>query len=239
MHFWLLAGTSFVASGVEAVEALTIVLAVGAARDWRAALGGAAAALAVLAVIAVVFGPLIGTRIPIVAVRLIAGAIALYLGITWTRKSILRAAGRKAQRDEALLYQRERDVLARERIGGFATAFNGVFVEGLEVVVIVVSLGAATAGGLGAATLGAIGALLAVIVAGIALHRPLARVPENAMKWVVGVMLLSFGTFWIGEGLGLEWPLADSMIPALAAAYAALSFAAVAALRKPAVGSSS
>lgn len=227
MNGWFIAGTSFVASGVEAVEALTIVLAVGITRSWRVSLGGTVAALAVLTIIAVVAGPLIGTRIPIVFVRLIAGAVAFYIGFTWTRKAVLRASGRKAQRDEAALFAKETTSLSRAAIGGFATAYNGVFVEGVEVIVIVVSLGTASAGGLAPATFGALAAVAVVALLGLILHRPLARVPENAMKWVVGVMLLSFGTFWLAEGLGYEWPFGDIALPAIVLVYAAVTFGTV------------
>jgi uncharacterized membrane protein len=234
MNGWFVAGTSFVASGVEAVEALTIVLAVGVTRSWRVALGGTLAALAVLAVIAIVAGPLIGTRIPIVFVRFIAGAIALYLGFTWTRKAVLRASGRKAQRDETAAFEKQTSSLSREAIGGFATAYNGVFVEGVEVIVIVVSLGTASAGGLAPATLGALAAIAVVALLGLLLHQPLARVPENAMKWVVGVMLLSFGTFWLGEGIGIHWPLDDLALPIIVVVYALATFVALSVLRRSA-----
>ncbi len=217
---WLTALTAFVAAGVEAVEALTIVLAVGVTRSWRVALGGALTALVVLAILAAIGGPLLGSRFPIGAVRIAAGSIALYLGATWTRKAILRSAGRKALRDESAHYERDVVALRAERASGFAAAFNGVFVEGLEVVVIVVSLGTAHAGGLVAASAGALAALASVTVLGLVLHRPLARVPENAMKWVVGIMLLAFGTFWWGETLGVRWPLDDPFIAVLALAYA-------------------
>jgi uncharacterized membrane protein len=216
------------------VEALTIVLAVGVTRSWRVALGGTAAAIVVLTLIALIAGPLIGTRIPIVFVRFIAGAIALYLGFTWTRKAVLRASGRKAQRDEAAAFAKQTSSLSRESIGGFATAYNGVFVEGVEVIVIVVSLGAASAGGLGAAALGALAAIVVVAILGLLLHRPLARVPENAMKWVVGVMLLSFGTFWLCEGIGIRWPLDDLALPLIVAVYAVATFIIVSALRRSA-----
>jgi uncharacterized membrane protein len=232
VHAWILGGTAFLASAVEAVEALTIVLAVGATRSWRVALLGTAAATAVLVALAIVFGPLIGTRIPVEAIRIVAGALALYFGFTWLRKAILRAAGRKALRDEAASFEKQRALLAREQIGGFATAFNGVFVEGLEVVVIVVSLGTASAGGMFPAAAGAVGAFVAVALAGLVVHRPLARVPENLMKTIVGIMLLSFGTFWIGEALGVHWPLDDAFIVALIAIYAALTAVAIAALRR-------
>jgi uncharacterized membrane protein len=232
VHLWILAGTAFLASAVEAVEALTIVLAVGAARSWRPALAGALVALVALAAIAVVFGPLIGTRIPIWIVRIIAGAIALWLGVTWLRKAMLRAAGRKALHDEDAIFARERDALSRANVGSFATAFNGVFVEGVEVIVIVVSLGTAIEGGLYAATMGALGAVALVAVVGLAVHKPLSRVPENLMKTIVGIMLTSFGTFWIGEALGVRWPLDDLFLPVLAGVYTLVFLGAVAALRR-------
>ncbi len=232
MHVWILGGTAFLASAVEAVEALTIVLAVGASRSWRIALLGAAAAFVVLAAIAAVFGPLLGNRIPIELIRVIAGGLALYFGFNWLRKAILRASGRKAQRDEAASFEKEKAVLQREAVGGFATSFNGVFIEGLEVVVIVVSLGTATAGGMLPASLGALAAFVLVAIVGFIVHKPLSRVPENLMKMVVGVMLLSFGTFWLGEAAGLHWPFDDGFILVLVACFAALTAGSIAVLRR-------
>lgn len=220
------------------VEALTIVLAVGYARSWRVSLGGAFAAFAVLTILTVLFGPLIGNRIPIVAIRLVAGAAALYFGFKWTKKAILRASGRKAQRDEAALFEAELIELRTEKRDdrdAFLTSFNGVFLEGIEVVVIVVSLGAATVGGVLPASLGALVAAIAVLILGIILRKPAAAVPENAMKIVVGVMLLSFGTFWVGEAAGIKWPLEDTSLFGLVALYAAIVFGSVSALKvKPA-----
>jgi len=221
------------------VEALTIVLAVGYARSWRVSLGGAFAAFGVLTILTVLFGPLIGNRIPIVAIRLVAGAAALYFGFKWTKKAILRASGRKAQRDEAALFEAELIELRTEKRDdrdAFLTSFNGVFLEGIEVVVIVVSLGAATVGGVLPASLGALVAAIAVLILGIILRKPAAAVPENAMKIVVGVMLLSFGTFWVGEAAGIKWPLEDTSLFGLVALYAAIVFGSVSALKvKPAV----
>ena len=221
------------------VEALTIVLAVGYARSWRVSLGGAFAAFAVLTILTVLFGPLIGNRIPIVAIRLVAGVAALYFGFKWTKKAILRASGRKAQRDEAALFEAELIELRTEKRDdrdAFLTSFNGVFLEGIEVVVIVVSLGAATVGGVLPASLGALVAAIAVLILGIILRKPAAAVPENAMKIVVGVMLLSFGTFWVGEAAGIKWPLEDTSLFGLVALYAAIVFGSVSALKvKPAV----
>jgi uncharacterized membrane protein len=232
VHLWLLAGTAFLASAVEAVEAFTIVLAVGVSRSWRVASGGALAALALLAVIAIVVGPLVGSRIPLGIVRIIAGAVALWLGYVWLRKAILRWAGRKALHDEAGIFERERNALARESVGGFATAFGGVFVEGIEVILIVVSLGTAIAGGLAAASAGAAAAVVFVALLGAAARGPLSRVPENLMKTAVAVMLLSFGTFWCGESLGVRWPLDDLVVPVLALFYTALSALAAGLLKR-------
>ena len=220
------------------VEALTIVLAVGYARSWRVSLGGAFAAFALLTVLTVLFGPLIGNRIPIVAIRLVAGAAALYFGFKWTKKAILRASGRKAQRDEAALFEAELIELRTEKRDdrdAFLTSFNGVFLEGIEVVIIVVSLGAATVGGVLPASLGALVAAIAVLILGIILRKPAAAVPENAMKIVVGVMLLSFGTFWVGEAAGIKWPLEDTSLFGLVALYAAIVFGSISVLKvKPA-----
>lgn len=223
------------ASAVEMVEALTIVLAVGYARSWKLSLGGAFAAFATLTVLTILFGPLIGNRIPIVAIRLVAGAAALYYGFKWTKKAILRAAGRKAQRDEAALFDAEVGLLRAEKRDdrdAFMTSFNGVFLEGIEVVVIVVSLGAATVGGIFPASLGALVAAIAVLILGIILRKPAAAVPENAMKIVVGIMLLSFGTFWVGEAAGIPWPLEDASLFGLVALYAAIVFGSIAALKE-------
>jgi len=227
---WLCALAAFVAAAVEAVEALTIVLAAGIARRWPPALAGAAAAIALLAAAVAAFGPLLAT-IPLHIVRLIAGAAILWLGIVWMRKAILRAAGRKAHRDEAAAFEREHARLSAGDTGAFATAFNGVFAEGMEVVVIVLSFGAGRPDTIRAASAGAALAVVLVALAGFAIHRPLARVPENAMKWIVATVLLAFGTLWIGEGLGMRWPFGDVFVLALLVAYTAASAGAVALVR--------
>jgi uncharacterized membrane protein len=212
-----LAVSVFLACAVEAVEALTIVLAVGVTRSWRSALTGVAAALVVLAALTAALGPAL-TAIPINALRLVVGALLLVFGLQWLRKAILRAGGVKAQRDEAEEYQRD---LREAREAGsvepgldgysFTIAFKGVFLEGLEVIFIVLTFGANQHDvGLAAAAAGV--AVLLVAVMGLALHRPLARVPENAMKFVVGVMLTSFGMFWGAEGAGVHWPGGDAAL---------------------------
>ena len=235
MNGWTLAGTSFLASAVEAVEALTIVLAVGVARSWPVALRGTAYALLVLALIVALFGPLLHL-IPIDQLKLVVGIVLTLFGLAWLRKAILRYAGRKALRDEDAAFARElatlraaEDVQA-DRIG-FVTAFKAVLIEGLEVAIIVVTFGAASSAALGWSASGAAAAVLLVILIGLALHRPASRVPENAMKFVVGTMLTSFGTFWTGEGLGIAWWGADLSLLILAGFYLAVSAALVAAAR--------
>ncbi len=242
MNGWLLAGTTFLASGVEAVEALTIVLAVGVARSWRTAFQGAALGLLVLAAIVAVLGPLL-RFVPLGALELVVGLLLTLFGLAWLRKAILRYAGRKAMRDEDANYEREVRALraANPALGArqadriaVATAFNAVLLEGLEVAVIVVTFGAASGAALAWSATGALVAVLAVIALGIALRRPASRVPENAMKFAVGIMLTSFGTFWAGEGLGIAWWRADLSLVGLIAGYLALSAGLIAAARRPA-----
>ncbi|HLW93029.1 MAG TPA: hypothetical protein VKS78_17235 [Roseiarcus sp.] len=228
-------GAAFLASFVEAVEALTIVLAVGLIRGWRPALGGAGAALAALAAIVALLGPLLGL-VPIALLQYAVGALLILFGLRWLRKAILRAAGLIALHDEERAFAAERDELARqaaERQADFLAglvAFKGVLLEGLEVVFIVIAVGAGRAM-LGYASLGAAAASALVIALGLIIHRPLARVPENALKFVVGIMLTSFGIFWTGEGLGAVWPGEDLAIPAIALIIALFALAAVATLR--------
>ncbi len=224
---------AFLASLVEFVEALTVVLAVGATRGWRSALGGTAAALAVLAALVLAFGPALA-RIPIAVVQLVVGVLLLLFGLRWLRKAILRAAGRIPLRDEAAAYARSTASLRAtggvtggwDRIG-VATAFQIVMLEGVEVVFIVVALGAA-GGLLLPATVGALAALVVVLLLGVALHAPLSRVPENGLKFAVGCLLCGFGTFWTGEALGVAWPGADWSILALVAGFLAAALGLVA-----------
>lgn len=209
---WVLAGTTFLASAVEAVEALTIVLAVGITRSWRASLSGAAWALVVLAAIVVIFGPAIVTYVPLNVLKIVIGLLLLLFGLAWLRKAVLRASGRKALHDEDAIYAREvaalraagKPVDGRDRIG-FVTSFNAVLLEGLEVAVIVLTFGTAGRGGLVWASIGAFAAVAIVTLAGVVVRKPFAAVPENVMKFIVGIMLTSFGTYWSGEGLGIAW----------------------------------
>jgi uncharacterized membrane protein len=229
---------SFLASAVEGVEALTIVLAAGVTRGWRSALIGMAAALVVLAAVAAILGPAL-TLIPINDLRLVVGGLLLVFGLQWLRKAILRASGYKATHDEAAIYERERVAAgSTERVvrGGldwyaFTLSFKGVLLEGLEVIFIVVTFGAA-AHQVGLAAVGAAAAVVLVTIVGIAVHQPLTQVPENALKYAVGLLLSSFGTFWAAEGAGVRWPGSDVAIIGLLVVYAAVSYVYVLVLRR-------
>ena len=232
---------AFLSSIVEVVEAFTIVLAVATVRGWRPAALGAAAGLALLALVVVVFGPLLGF-VPLWLLQLTIGILLLLFGIRWLRKAILRGAGVIALHDEELAFAAETAEL-RERarrqaarldwLAGLAS-FKAVVLEGLEVVFIVIAVGAGR-GLVVPASLGALAACALVLVIGLFVHRPLARVPENTLKFAVGVMLTAFGVFWVGEGLGVPWPGEDLAIPAIAVLFLLSALAAVRALRRPAV----
>ncbi len=215
---------SFLASLVEFVEALTVILAVGSVRGWRGALSGAAVALAVLLLIVVALGSAL-TRIPLDAIQLVVGALLLLFGLRWLRKAVLRAAGIIALHDETEAFARETAAMRRHGGGGgwdrvaFGAAFQITMLEGIEVVFIVIAIGAGGAGLLLPASLGASAALLVVVLLGLALHQPIAALPENALKFVVGILLSAFGTFWAGEGMGIAWPGADWSLLALVAGY--------------------
>jgi uncharacterized membrane protein len=211
--------TVFVACAVEAVEALTIVLAAGLTREWRSTFQGMGVALVVLAVVTAVIGPAL-TLLPLSALRLVVGALLAIFGLQWLRKAVLRATGYKALHDEASAYLREvaaAKAAPRQAKRGvndwyaFTLSFKGVLLEGLEVVFIVLTFGA-NQHNVGAAVIGAAAAVVAVTLTGIAVRAPLAKVPENWMKLVVGVMLTSFGTFWGAEGAGVSWPGNDAAL---------------------------
>jgi uncharacterized membrane protein len=231
----VLVAAVFVASAVEMVEALTIVVAAGVGRGWRSALEGAAAAVLVLGAVVAVVGPAIVRWVPIDSLRVVVGGILLVFGLQWLRKAVLRATGYKAKHDEDAIFAKQVKELAvdghrpqpdgRDPVG-FSVAFKGVFLEGVEVVIIVLTLGTTDHNlGLAAAAAG----LAALIVAGIGVvvARQLAGVPENAMKMGVGLMLISFGTFWSGEGLGVHWPGSDAAIPVLLVVYGAATYGLV------------
>jgi uncharacterized membrane protein len=227
----------FLASMVEFVEALTIVLAVGVTRQWRSTLIGVLAATLALAAFVAALGTAIETFVPIDALRTVVGGFLLVFGLQWVRKAVLRAAGRKALHDEEAIFAREREEAARAGSASagmdwyaFTVASKGVFLEGVEVAFIVVTFGA-NAGNIGIACIGAVAAGLIVVLAGLLLHRPLSAVPENAMKYGVGLMLTTFGVFWAGEGVGAHWPGDDLSILPLLALFALASWGAVVLLR--------
>ena len=233
--------TAFLSSLVEAVEALTIVLAVASVRGWRSAALGALVGLVLLLLIVVALGPILN-RVPLHALQLVVGVLLLLFGMRWLRKAILRAGGVIALHDEGIAFATETEELrdqARQHetrldwLAGLAS-FKAVVLEGLEVVFIVIAVGAGR-GLVGAASLGALAACLVVAAFGVVIHRPLERVPENTLKFAVGVMLSAFGVFWTGEGLGVLWPGEDLAIVAIAALFLLVALAAVA-LTRPRVG---
>jgi uncharacterized membrane protein len=230
--------SAFLASAVEMVEALTIVLAVGVTRGWRSALIGVATATFALAAIVAALGPAL-TVLPISALRLVVGALLLTFGLQWLRKAILRASGYVPLHDEEAAFARE---LARARAAGdeeragldwyaFTISFKGVLLEGLEVAFIVLTFGS-TQGSIPLAAAGAAAAVVLVATVGVAVRAPLARVPENTLKFAVGVMLTTFGIFWATEGAGAEWPGEDAALPAVLGFVALMSFAFVVLLRR-------
>ncbi|MBI1778263.1 MAG: TMEM165/GDT1 family protein [Proteobacteria bacterium] len=239
---WLSVGpavaTAFLGSLVEAVEALTIVLAVGTVRGWPPALLGAAGGLAALALIVLLLGPALSS-VPLSLLQLLVGTLLLLFGMRWLRKAILRASGIVALHDEDAAYAEETSLLRAERVRRIAgwdavavvTTFKATMLEGLEVVFIVIAVGA-FGQLLVPASLGALAACLLVVVVGIMLARPLARIPENTLKFAVGVLISAFGTFWVGEGMGLSWPGDDLVIPVLALVLLAVALGSVALARR-------
>ncbi|HET7566538.1 MAG TPA: hypothetical protein VFJ91_00985 [Gaiellaceae bacterium] len=233
-----LVASAFLASAVEFVEALTIVLAAGLARGWRSSLTGAGVAAVALAVIVSALGPAL-TVIPLSALRLVVGGLLLVFGLQWLRKAILRASGFKALHDEDEIFARElaeAETAARvERAGldwyGFTLSFKGVLLEGLEVAFIVLTFGS-TQGSIPLAAVGAAVALVLVAGVGIAVRAPLARVPENWMKFAVGAMLTTFGIFWSAEGAGADWPGSDAALLGVLVFVCALSAGLVRLLRR-------
>jgi Ca2+/H+ antiporter, TMEM165/GDT1 family len=237
----------FLASAVEFVEALTIVLAMGVTRGWRSALVGVGAALAALAIVTALAGYALAEWLPESLLQLLIGTLLLIFGLQWLRKAVLRASGLKAHNDEDETYREEleagRTARSERRLGldwfGFVVAFKGVFLEGLEIVFIVITFGL-NADSIPLAAAGAAGAGGVVLLTGALMHKPLSRVPENTIKYAVGLLLATFGTFWAAEGLGvftesqesLEWPGGDWAIPALLALWLTVSRMTVVLLRR-------
>ena len=231
--------TVFVACLVEAVEALTIVLAAGLTREWRSTFQGMTAALIVLAAVTAGIGPAL-TLIPLGALRLVVGALLAAFGLQWLRKAILRFSGFKDLHDEARAYAREVAAARAAQAGSrgavhdwyaFTLSFKGVLLEGLEVVFIAITFGASQRD-LGAAALAAVAAVVVIAAVGLAVRAPLARVPENAMKFAVGIMLTAFGTFWGAEGAGAHWPGGDAALLALVPVIGLVALGYAMALRK-------
>lgn len=231
----------FLGSAVEGVEALTIIVAAGVTRGWRSALEGMAVALGVLLVLVGALGPALVHFVPIDVLRAVVGVLLLNFGLQWLRKAVLRAVGLKAKHDEDLIYKKQVAALAegataaqRRRAerdpAGFLVSFKGTFLEGLEVAIIVIGLGGGSHE-LGWASAAAGAAILVVAGVGVVVARHLAGVPENAMKTVVGLMLVSFGTFWTGEGLKVRWAGNDLAILYLLGVYAVVTWLLVQAVK--------
>jgi uncharacterized membrane protein len=231
-NLWAVAVASFLASAVEFVEAFTIVLVVGVTINWRSALLGTGAAIAALAVIVGVLGTALLRFVPLDLLRLVVGVLLVLFGLKWLKKSIMRYAGLKATHDEEAIYEerlaemRERGEKRSARVDpfGVATSFKSVLLEGLEVAFIVITFGVqAGPQGIPFSTLGAAAALVVIVALGSLVRAPLQRVPENTLKFVVGIMLTTFGTFWGGEGIGISWWGGDLFLFALVAFYLLLT----------------
>jgi uncharacterized membrane protein len=238
---WVVATAAFLASAVEFVEAFTIVLVVGVTVNWRSALLGALAAAATLALLVVTLGTALVKWVPLDVLRTVIGTLLLLFGLKWLKNAIMRYAGLKARHDEQAIYEETRAELrargeveassSRFDLFGFLLSYKSVLLEGLEVAFIVITFGLSAASstvsrssGIASAAFGALVAFLLVILVGAIVRVPLAKVPENTLKFVVGIMLTTFGTFWLGEGFGVEWPLSDAFLLILIAIYLGASF---------------
>jgi Ca2+/H+ antiporter, TMEM165/GDT1 family len=238
--FLLTAIGAALAVGLELLEALAIVLAVGSTRSWRDALLGAAGAIALLAVAVVAVGPVLLGSLPLDVLKVVIGTALLLFGLEWLRKGVLRLAGRRAPSNSLKEYLEEREAMEAEpppeagRADWAAriVAGKGVLLEGLEVVLIVAALGAGP-DGLAPAIAGSAVAVIAVLAIGFAVHRPLARLPESHLKYAVGLVLSSFGVFFLGEGLGVQWPGGDVALLYIVAALLLVSQAQVVSLARP------
>jgi uncharacterized membrane protein len=233
---WAIATAAFLASAVEFVEAFTIVLVVGITINWRSSLLGALAAAITLAVIIATLGVALVKWVPINDFRLVVGIILILFGLKWLKKAILRYSGLKALHDEEAIFEnkmaeirgRGETIVPRFQPFGVALSYKAVLLEGLEVAFIVITFGSSAAvNGITSAAIGATFAGILVIAAGAIIKAPLTKVPENTLKFIVGIMLTSFGTFWAAEGFGFEWPLSDAFIPILAILYLLTSYGLV------------
>lgn len=233
MHPIVAAGTTFLASALEFVEAATIVLAVAYTAGWKVALRATAWAIAALIVITGLLGPALLYWVPLDVLKIAIGIFMALFGYTWLRKAIWRSSGRKAMRNEDAAFTKELEELRKhEERFAFATAFNGVLIEGLEVAIIVITFSAAQAGTFVWAAAGALIAGAAVAIAAALLRKPFSRVPENAMGFIVGIMLCSFGTFWSGEGLGVHWWSGDLTLGWIVLLYLAVALLLIAAWKR-------
>lgn len=230
--------TVFLACAVEAVEATTVVLAIGTARHWRSALTGSVAALVLLAAVVAALGPAVAS-LPLNALRLVVGGVLLIFGLQWLRKAALRAGGVKALHDEDAIFREQLAEAERASTGrrslvgdwyGFTVSFKSVLLEGLEVVFIALTFGA-NQHNIPLAAVAAVVAVCVVTATAVVVRAPLSRVPENTMKFVVGVLLCAFGTFWGAEGAGASWPGSDAALLALVPLYGCVGLLLAAALR--------
>jgi uncharacterized membrane protein len=225
---------TFLASSVEVVEVVTIVLAVGITRSWRSTMTGVSAAFLILAALTALLGTALQRWIDISALQIVVGSLLLVFGLQWLRKAILRASGFKALNDEDEIYREETDLARHAAVRvvagldwfAFTVAFKGMLLEGLEVIFIVMTIGASS-GQLGVSALAAAAAAVVVGTAGFMLRHPLSRVPENSLKFAVGLLLSTFGTFWVGEGIGVEWLGGDVALLWLLAGFAVAASLAV------------
>jgi len=238
MHDVLLVAAAFLASSVEMVEAITIILAVGVTKGWRTAFTGVIAASVALVLVVAILGVSLVNLVPIHVLQVTVGILLLIFGMQWLRKAIQRAAGVRSSHDEAKIFASEvSELSAASPSGGgldwqgFVVSFKGVFLEGLEVAFIVITFGA-NSGRLDLAAAGAVAAFFLVSAVGIVVHRPLTQVPENAIKHTVGVMLMAFGTFWGAEGVGIEWRMGAAAILPIAALYWLASLVFIEAIRR-------
>src|SRR2546429_194 len=238
---WVVATAAFLASTVEYVEAFTIVLVVGVTVNWRSALLGALAAAVTLALLVATLGTALVQWVPLDVLRTVIGTLLLLFGLKWLKNAIMRYAGLKARHDEQAIYEETRAELrargeveassSRFDLFGFLLSYKSVLLEGLEVAFIVITFGLSAASntvsrssGITSAALGALAAGLLVILVGAIVRVPLEKVPENTLKFVVGIMLTTFGTFWLGEGFSVDWPLSDAFLLILIAIYLGASF---------------
>ncbi|MFC5452796.1 COG4280 domain-containing protein [Paenibacillus aestuarii] len=224
---------SFLGTTVEFVEALTIVLAVGVVRGWKSSLSGMVVAVALLVALVALFGLPLMQVVRLEAFQLVIGILMLLFGMRWLRKAILRYSGLKALHLEDKAYQEELERQSSSNVSagqmdwfGFATSFNIVLLEGIEAVFIVITFGLA-ANSLSSAIAGSLIGLLVVVIAGVLLRKPLAMIPENTMKFIVGLMLSGFGIFWVGEGIGVNWWHADVSILVITLVLLVISFLSV------------